>query len=202
MGLSPRTRGNPFHCLTRFPGTGSIPAYTGEPRDHQVAGDHDGVYPRVHGGTQGEDATGYVDHGLSPRTRGNPLFATPYQSFMRSIPAYTGEPTPPALNRKPHPVYPRVHGGTTVPVSSTHQTTGLSPRTRGNPCKWHWPLSVTGSIPAYTGEPAVLCQSVGRSRVYPRVHGGTKILWIRFTSPQGLSPRTRGNPLLSSPCLF
>ena len=55
--------------------------------------------------------------GLSPRVRGNPDRVATREDRIGSIPACTGEPK--ALVRAHHPgkVYPRVYGGTMVPLS-------------------------------------------------------------------------------------
>ena len=70
------------------------------------------VYPRVGGGTKRNDTPGIDLAGLSPRGRGNQEFHRLVRLWIRSIPAWAGEPRSVAdglcLNR----VYPRVGGGT------------------------------------------------------------------------------------------
>ena len=74
---------------------------------------------------------------------------------------------------------------------------GLSPRVRGNRENAMPIIVKAGSIPACAGEPFRLRAIQGVHRVYPRVCGGTQEP-IRIKGyPMGLSPRVRGNPLLS-----
>ena len=67
------------------------------------------------------------------------------------------------------------------------------PRGRGNPNAdmsepYYW-----RPIPAWAGEPKPRPASARRSRVYPRVGGGTVILIESSLAATGLSPRGRGN---------
>ena len=91
-GLSPRVRGNRIYNAGRAGFSRSIPACAGEPGGLLPLGDMDGVYPRVCGGTYGENSLRSVRVGLSPRVRGNlaPCAASPPPSG--SIPACAGEP--------------------------------------------------------------------------------------------------------------
>ena len=70
---------------------------------------------------------------------------------------------------------------------------GLSPRVRGNRLSVAAGQRVERSIPACTGEPrhhvGIRCQRW----VYPRVYGGTDLLFLVKRFNQGLSPRVRGN---------
>ena len=70
-------------------------------------------------------------------------------------------------------VYPRVCGGTVVGAVPAYIVVGLSPRVRGNRTG-AIPLRVDRrSIPACAGEPGCCSRSRSKSRVYPRVCGGT-----------------------------
>ena len=91
-GLSPRVRGNLLHPFRASSIDRSIPACTGEPAGGGGAGEVQGVYPRVYGGTSYEDGAADFTEGLSPRVRGNPKSATLPRPLRRSIPACTGEP--------------------------------------------------------------------------------------------------------------
>ena len=71
---------------------------------------------------------------------------------------------------------------------------GLSPRVRGNLAQKLCQVAPGGSIPACAGEPSTLRASSTRSKVYPRVCGGTAAEKTDDPIPQGLSPRVRGNP--------
>ena len=70
---------------------------------------------------------------------------------------------------------------------------GLSPLARGN----HDWLAVfelaVGSIPACAGEPVPSGRSARKSRVYPRLRGGTTSLRGGDAASKGLSPLARGN---------
>ena len=71
---------------------------------------------------------------------------------------------------------------------------GLSPRVRGNPDAAENGPGCGGSIPACAGEPTSGACTGCRSRVYPRVCGGTRRRGRRRPGRPGLSPRVRGNP--------
>ena len=71
--------------------------------------------------------------------------------------------------------------------------TGLSPRVRGNLFILSGNENTVRSIPACAGEPAGASLSSARSRVYPRVCGGTPLMAYNRRDSKGLSPRVRGN---------
>ena len=172
-GLSPRVRGNPDRIRRRARRRGSIPACAGEPRGPFVESGPHRVYPRVCGGTPSDRC--------SRMTR------------VRSIPACAGEPWPRAGSPGRPWVYPRVCGGTASRPTGGGALPGLSPRVRGNPADEAASIRPLGSIPACAGEPAPKIRSCNRSRVYPRVCGGTSPLDSLSTVIAGLSPRVRGN---------
>ena len=152
-GLSPRVRGNHALCvlnpactgsipacagnlerlLRRPRAWGSIPACAGEPGVATLYHADARVYPRVCGGT-GWMPEEYAAHaGLSPRVRGNRLVVDDEAKQARSIPACAGEPPTNALTGSGIAVYPRVCGGTMMPLITAFAVSGLSPRVRGNP---------------------------------------------------------------------
>ena len=90
------------------------------------------VYPRVCGGTYLELAAKGKDGGLSPRVRGNREGAWQGVQDYGSIPACAGEPRRKSCCVSPSRVYPRVCGGTGVRPFPSNNSTGLSPRVRGN----------------------------------------------------------------------
>ena len=92
-GLSPRVRGNRRRRWRRSWRCGSIPACAGEPVYSGSHSGHPRVYPRVCGGTPCAGRASIRAWGLSPRVRGNPLFAGAGCARRRSIPACAGEPT-------------------------------------------------------------------------------------------------------------
>ena len=90
-------------------------------------------------------------------------------------------------------VYPRVCGGTRLPVGSKSSDRGLSPRVRGNLPSSKSKPTPRRSIPACAGEPAASLPSAEVIRVYPRVCGGTYVCIRLNARRKGLSPRVRGN---------
>ena len=91
--------------------------------------------------------------GLSPPTRGNLLVQSNLLTFLRSIPAHAGEPTPYERDAWRDAVYPRPRGGTVYAVSAAPFAAGLSPPTRGNHHVVKDEKMGTWSIPAHAGEP-------------------------------------------------
>ena len=79
--------------------------------------------------------------------------ALPHQPFLRSIPAYAGDPHQPANLDAAAAVYPRLRGGSRALPLGLLFSQGLSPPTRGIQVR-HLDASVcVGSIPAYAGDP-------------------------------------------------
>ena len=93
-------------------------------------------------------------------------------------------------------VYPRVGGGTWLFYASYAWCYGLSPRGRGNPSYLPFPATISGSIPAWAGEPAARRPRNSPRWVYPRVGGGTFPNLRAALNLGGLSPRGRGNQRL------
>ena len=110
-----------------------------------------------------------------------------------SIPACAGEPWQQQPGLYQSTVYPRVCGGTGSSYLCARFTRGLSPRVRGNLQTTRHKYARYGSIPACAGEPCRHTASTDRHRVYPRVCGGTAVARRYQVSPEGLSPRVRGN---------
>ena len=90
-------------------------------------------------------------------------------------------------------VYPRVGGATPTSRRLAPGLPGLSPRGRGNLTRDYDSAYYYRSIPAWAGQPDVLCVQLYARGVYPRVGGAT----ARSVEPSqvdiGLSPRGRGN---------
>ena len=192
-GLSPRVRGNPRPVRRGVVNRGSIPACAGEPPGSAWVFGLFPVYPRVCGGTRSANGIHRHSQGLSPRVRGNPAHGHVERPQDRSIPACAGEPHSARRNESPDRVYPRVCGGTCLMLWRLCVLRGLSPRVRGNHrllctvCPW------PRSIPACAGEPRCAGLDCDRTRVYPRVCGGTGRRPTLFAVELGLSPRVRGN---------
>ena len=177
--------------------SGSIPACAGEPSRSWSPLQTRRVYPRVCGGTSGDEGPLHDHPGLSPRVRGNPVHDCGHVGVPGSIPACAGEPSRNRSGTQERRVYPRVCGGTTLQRTSTRPAWGLSPRVRGNLPQRQAPHIRHGSIPACAGEPSVRVSRLALTRVYPRVCGGTLATAAEGTDIAGLSPRVRGN--LGSP---
>ena len=196
-GLSPRVRGNRECVSPTRPDERSIPACAGEPAGGCWASSRPAVYPRVCGGTRGDEDPGAGFIGLSPRVRGNPAKSTRPAASHRSIPACAGEPGSTTTIVPTATVYPRVCGGTVGRLRRTRPNGGLSPRVRGNRYRVASSTRGRGSIPACAGEPKYKTIVLNGYWVYPRVCGGT--LWSTSTRVigRGLSPRVRGNLTLT-----
>ena len=196
-GLSPRGRGNLQTVFQNEPAVRSIPAWAGEPSPARRTKGSCTVYPRVGGGTAALRLLTLLIVGLSPRGRGNRQVTIQATGVRRSIPAWAGEPAPVGVSSGGPGVYPRVGGGTGVGGVGLLALDGLSPRGRGNQPsrrrRWRCPRS----IPAWAGEPAPARKPPCASGVYPRVGGGTDYHQGHRHPTSGLSPRGRGNPLLT-----
>ena len=89
-------------------------------------------------------------------------------------------------------------GGTRCNGGRQMSGRGLSPRVRGNPIRRRIPRGSPGSIPACAGEPPFSISSIWCFTVYPRVCGGTRFACFLSFVSSGLSPRVRGNPVISA----
>ena len=135
--------------------------------------------------------------GLSPRVRGNQSAHAPGLGYVGSIPACAGEPLACPDCHHHDEVYPRVCGGTLDNLFNENYTEGLSPRVRGNRAALYNHYVVRRSIPACAGEPRAIPPVPQGTSVYPRVCGGTTNTVREIIRVVGLSPRVRGNHLLS-----
>ena len=91
-------------------------------------------------------------------------------------------------------------GGSCSDCHSTGMLKGRSPRGRGKRAHLQPSAPFLGSIPAWAGEAQTLSNNKLRSRVDPRVGGGSKTFSTIFACSEGRSPRGRGK--LSEPCLW
>ena len=187
-------RGNQPSVLPKPHNERSIPAYAGEPPTLPSPIQYRPVYPRVCGGTVTSASSRPSAGGLSPRMRGNRAVFGLVVPFLRSIPAYAGEPPRSGFGLQNQGVYPRVCGGTAFAGSAWSGAGGLSPRMRGNQTRASKHGGYQGSIPAYAGEPVRTGRGYVHNGVYPRVCGGTLLPTSGKALLQGLSPRMRGNP--------
>ena len=202
MGLSPRLRGNAVHRLRSAFLSGSIPALAGE-RERMIS--HCGtpwVYPRACGGTAINGLGSRLRPGLSPRLRGNAIRYFGQRHKYGSIPALAGERSACPSSARQRRVYPRACGGTEKIASRSTRLLGLSPRLRGNAGNPVGRSRSRGSIPALAGERRMTECLLRIKRVYPRACGGTAFSSRLRSSSLGLSPRLRGNALLSDLALW
>ena len=132
--------------------------------------------------------------GLSPPTRGILPERARETLHRRSIPAYAGDPCPPADTRLICEVYPRLRGGSGIPASPPTPTAGLSPPTRGIRHPLARQPRQRGSIPAYAGDPIAIRNLRYSITVYPRLRGGSQYSCLGQSRLCGLSPPTRGIP--------
>ena len=197
-GLSPRVRGNQSAAIVPYSKERSIPASAGEPIDTIDAIAVMAVYPRECGGTDGAITEMSVIDGLSPRVRGNHTVEAPSAPKSGSIPASAGEPLPGWTKPLTRTVYPRECGGTVLNIWLGNATKGLSPRVRGNRAQGGPISSDAGSIPASAGEPSRSFSFCSMPRVYPRECGGTLAAASGKLEYVGLSPRVRGNPIVTA----
>ena len=176
----------------------SIPAHAGEPTVKGADNAARAVYPRPRGGTTNSASFRLPPKGLSPPTRGNHRCKIHANPALRSIPAHAGEPT--AISRSPRPrtVYPRPRGGTASAHQEVVGAEGLSPPTRGNPRESCYTWRERRSIPAHAGEPSPSRWGRPTGAVYPRPRGGTIAFSARMAWRFGLSPPTRGNPVIGA----
>ena len=191
--LSPRVRGNHRRMHGDWGRYPSIPACAGEPLAGGPSTLMPYVYPRVCGGTTAVCMGIGGAIRLSPRVRGNRSRRAWQPIYNPSIPACAGEPQQ-CLSPCQRPgVYPRVCGGTPGKRLAQQRQTRLSPRVRGNHIAIRQPRPNIGSIPACAGEPPPAFALPDRTKVYPRVCGGTSDWAARWIGNDGLSPRVRGN---------
>ncbi len=189
------------HCLTAAESARSqaqrqrsVPAGAGEPQPPVPGTPALPVCPRGCGGTRVGAGERHPPGGLSPRVRGNHRLEPPQPANEGSIPAGAGEPAPPAGLPVRVEVYPRGCGGTVYTRHVSSQSSGLSPRVRGNQTPHRSLPDIVRSIPAGAGEPSRPRAPLPSKGVYPRGCGGTHAPdWKRHLF-SGLSPRVRGNP--------
>ena len=115
-----------------------------------------------------------------------------------SIPALTGKPGRGDFPEDHPGVYPRAYGETAFDRAAGPVTDGLSPRLRGNPAGRADGRQALGSIPALTGKPTSAPKRGSMIWVYPRAYGETAGTPVVIAEVWGLSPRLRGNPLITA----
>ncbi len=155
-----------------------------------------GAYPRIRGGNPhpARHRAGFL--GLSPHTRGKHLAAAMLLTFAGPIPAYAGETCLPIFKSNAGRAYPRIRGGNIQLFGRAGAVLGLSPHTRGKRLQWVSNIVAGGPIPAYAGETVEYARDGFLHWAYPRIRGGNSALKSSAYTFQGLSPHTRGKPLI------
>ncbi len=192
-GPSPPTRGSRWHWPCPSRGTGSIPAYAGEPIGRMNTHATATVHPRLRGGACTLRACALHPEGPSPPTRGSPKRSRGERAGAGSIPAYAGEPLACCSRSSALWVHPRLRGGALDRNDDPRKRNGPSPPTRGSRSVLarHWPDA--GSIPAYAGEPGGISGTGFSERVHPRLRGGAMSWSVSCSRAWGPSPPTRGS---------
>ena len=148
------------------------------------------VYPRASGGTVITDLIDQLEHGLSPRERGNHRLRHHRGDDVGSIPARAGEPGANGIPGSRRTVYPRASGGTRDHINENIPYWGLSPRERGNPQSPGSRASCDGSIPARAGEPR---------RLSPRERGNPVVPTAWGAQERSIPARAGEPPMTSDP---
>ena len=198
QGLSPRVRGNRVVFRSSPINSRPIPAGAGEPLLRSCLRFSFGAYPRGCGGTVAGAFQFWRQRGLSPRVRGTLSLSLIPSESIGPIPAGAGEPKGGRMPVITNKAYPRGCGGTTLAHGLPADPKGLSPRVRGNRKYLFSVATRQGPIPAGAGEPRAQRSPVNVIRAYPRGCGGTNVVFGSDDPALGLSPRVRGNLLLSN----
>ncbi len=173
---------------------GSIPAYAGEPSGGSSLRSPVGVDPRLRGGAAIAPSHLVKRMGRSPLTRGSPPGCAENCYILGSIPAYAGEPDRRWRRAGRCWVDPRLRGGAGSQSRRRKARSGRSPQVRGSLGAALGDLELSGSIPAYAGEPKSASASDCAWRVDPRVSGRAVLPPASTNDAWGRSPLTRGSP--------
>ena len=198
-GPSPRGRGSLDRDTAGRHDHGSIPAWAGEPIGCCWFVTSAKVHPRVGGGAQYLWTNSPSPKGPSPRGRGSQHRGTVLEPLVRSIPAWAGEPWNAGCTSRSMGVHPRVGGGAYEYRGFRDGLAGPSPRGRGSLLLDRAHAYVTGSIPAWAGEPACATPRSRLRRVHPRVGGGANPRQKPSSASKGPSPRGRGSRDMAVP---
>ena len=195
-GLSPPTRGSPRSGPVEHRPAGSIPAHAGKPSSRCNVARSLMVYPRPRGEALVDNDADPNASGLSPPTRGSPSRRGSAPPTTGSIPAHAGKPLEVLQVLDAERVYPRPRGEASCISSRNHSSNGLSPPTRGSQPRADAPQVLLRSIPAHAGKPWPNAQWIRTARVYPRPRGEAGKRMPQTRVSRGLSPPTRGSPLI------
>ena len=195
-GPSPHVRGHHRARGRPVAGRGSIPACAGAPCHDCVLGAPIEVHPRMCGGTREHASHPWRRRGPSPHVRGHQMAGGGGAAGRGSIPACAGAPGGRRLSRTERGVHPRMCGGTSIAPTTKCRPGGPSPHVRGHlagaPPEREWQRS----IPACAGAPKAKQPAWQRTRVHPRMCGGTIDVMLVQRLWWGPSPHVRGHPHL------
>ena len=173
-GPSPRGRGSLDGAEDGAVVVGFIPAWEGEPARSSGRSPATRVHPRVGGGAKLVLDVTSLDEGPSPRGRGSHRLGRNAPPGFGSIPTWAGEPTRTTVCPAACRVHPRVGGGARMTRRWRLLTPGPSPRGRGSLLVTRDLHRMSGSIPAWAGEPGASLALHSSVRVHPRVGGGAR----------------------------
>ncbi len=195
-GLSPPTRGSHVGGRDVDPCVGSIPAHAGKPGRSRPSAHPGEVYPRPRGEAARTKTAPNAANGLSPPTRGSRRWPWDFSFRSGSIPAHAGKPTATLSGIGMSGVYPRPRGEAVCLAGRRYRYRGLSPPTRGSLEPEHECQRHPGSIPAHAGKPVCADRPRIVEPVYPRPRGEAGRTPAVISWNSGLSPPTRGSPMV------
>ena len=195
-GLSPQTRGKRNRHRRWQRSVRPIPADAGETRRSEAAVSSRWAYPRRRGGNRESGSVHLFFWGLSPQTRGKPHTHLRQRLRKGPIPADAGETMLNAPGRRSPRAYPRRRGGNTRSICLRGYPLGLSPQTRGKLGRRQLQALPLGPIPADAGETWQRAAWRNPFGAYPRRRGGNSRAARIFAAFSGLSPQTRGKPVV------
>ena len=155
-----------------------------------------GVHPRACGERIQRAATVLGLIGSSPRLRGTHRTQADSQQFQRFIPAPAGNAVSACVHSRQSTVHPRACGERPLSVARGLMICGSSPRLRGTPNCYPFPMVPTRFIPAPAGNAAMNTISDKPVTVHPRACGERTIRTEDEGTHTGSSPRLRGTLFL------
>ena len=129
-------------------------------------------------------------------TRGKHLLTLHAECLERLIPAHAGKTSHRRRLQHSCRAHPRSRGENRLPAHSVHPSRGSSPLTRGKHDPGGAPARRARLIPAHAGKTGSATTACPPSRVHPSSRG-ENVRALAFVVPMvGLSPLTRGKPLM------
>ena len=191
-GSSPLTRGK-----LDIPGVtgcnkGLIPAHAGKTHSPPARWLQRRAHPRSRGENERTRTMMNNFEGSSPLTRGKPLPGRLASGSGGLIPAHAGKTASAGTGRGPPGAHPRSRGENVVPPTTSVQSMGSSPLTRGKPLRSGCRGGGWRLIPAHAGKTPGYPHLHGDGRAHPRSRGENSMLKDRLRYEDGSSPLTRG----------